>query len=229
MGFVAYAVDEARKSASINDFYVVPEARRRGYGAAMVQEVYAQLDQLGVELVELNVRRDNPPDVFPLLQERYRVRHEQAMLRRVLAPGRYRPVVPKGVSRLGSTDLETVQSLYADGEATGEAPDCFMPAMLEHRVDDGVYEGDWLIAAAGTHGVAPTVSVGALGHVYTRCDRRGRGLASRVTSAVTSHLWDMKSSTVVLNVRENNRAAIRVDEQLGFQTRCHSYEAIAAR
>ena len=31
------------------------------------------------------------------------------------------------------------------------------------------------------------------------------------------------------NVRENNRAAIRVDEQLGFQTRCHSYEAIAAR
>lgn len=60
MGFVAYAVDEARKSASINDFYVVPEARRRGYGAAMVQAVYAQLDQLGVELVELNVRRDNP-------------------------------------------------------------------------------------------------------------------------------------------------------------------------
>jgi ribosomal protein S18 acetylase RimI-like enzyme len=60
VGFVAYAVDEARKSASINDFYVVPEARRRGYGAAMVQAVYAQLDQLGVELVELNVRRDNP-------------------------------------------------------------------------------------------------------------------------------------------------------------------------
>lgn len=60
MGFVAYAVDEARKSASINNFYVVPEARRRGYGAAMVQAVYTQLDQLGVELVELNVRRDNP-------------------------------------------------------------------------------------------------------------------------------------------------------------------------
>jgi N-acetylglutamate synthase-like GNAT family acetyltransferase len=60
VGFVAYAVDEARKSASINGFYVVPEARRRAYGAAMVQAVYAQLDQLGVELVELNVRRDNP-------------------------------------------------------------------------------------------------------------------------------------------------------------------------
>ena len=136
----------------------------------------------------------------PCSRSAYRVRHEQAMLRRVLAPGRYRPVVPKGVSRLGSTDLETVQSLYADGEATGEAPDCFMPAILEHGVDDGVYEGDWLIAAAGTHGVAPTVGVGALGHVYTRCDRRGRGLASRVTSAVTSHLWDMKSSTVCVSM-----------------------------
>ena len=60
VGFVAYAVDEARTSASIDDVYGVPEARRRGSGAAMVQAVYAQLDQLGVELVELNVRRDNP-------------------------------------------------------------------------------------------------------------------------------------------------------------------------
>jgi len=147
----------------------------------------------------------------------------------VLAPGRYRPVVPKGVSRLGSTDLETVQSLYADGEATGEAPDFFMPAMLEQGVYYGVHEEDWLIAAAGTHAVAPTVSVGALGNVYTRRDRRGRGLASRVTSAVTNHLLDMKISTVALNVRENNRAAIRVYEQLGFQTHCHYDEAIASR
>jgi len=60
VGFIAYAVDAAKKSASIDDFFVVPEARRRGYGAAMVQVVYAQLDTLGVELVELNVRRDNP-------------------------------------------------------------------------------------------------------------------------------------------------------------------------
>jgi ribosomal protein S18 acetylase RimI-like enzyme len=37
----------------------------------------------------------------------------------------------------------------------------------------------------------------------------------------------MKLSTVVLNVRESNRAAIRVYEQLGFQTYCRYYEAIA--
>ena len=93
------------------------------YLRSVLDEVDRALD--GSRDVSVVVR----PDVFPLLQERYRVSHEQAMLRMVLAPGRYRPVVPKGVSRLGSTDLDTVQSLYADGEATGEAPDFFMPAI----------------------------------------------------------------------------------------------------
>ena len=60
VGFVAYTVEAAKHSASIEDFYVVPDARRRGYGTAMVQAVYAQLDTHGVARVELNVRRDNP-------------------------------------------------------------------------------------------------------------------------------------------------------------------------
>jgi ribosomal protein S18 acetylase RimI-like enzyme len=60
VGFVTYTVDAAKHSASIDDFYVMPDARRRGYGTAMVQAVYAQLDTHGVALVELNVRRDNP-------------------------------------------------------------------------------------------------------------------------------------------------------------------------
>jgi ribosomal protein S18 acetylase RimI-like enzyme len=60
VGFVAYTVDTAQHAASIDDFYVVPKARRRGYGAAMGQAVYTQLDPLGVALVELHVRRDTP-------------------------------------------------------------------------------------------------------------------------------------------------------------------------
>jgi ribosomal protein S18 acetylase RimI-like enzyme len=169
------------------------------------------------------------PEVVPLLQERYRVSHVQAMLRMVLDPRRYRPVVPTGVSRLGSADLERVQALYADGEMTGEAPDFFIPAMLAQGAYYGVYEGDQLIAAAGTHVVAPTVSVGALGNVYTRRDRRGRGLGTHVTSAVTGHLLAMPLAIIVLNVREHNRAAIRVYERLGFQTYCRYDEAIASR
>jgi len=169
------------------------------------------------------------PEVVPLLQERYRVSHAQAMLRMVLDPRRYRPIVPMGVSRLGSADLERVQALYADGEMTGDAPDFFIPAMLAQGAYYRVYEGNQLIAAAGTHVVAPTVSVGALGNVYTRRDRRGRGLGTHVTSAVTGHLLAMPLATIVLNVREHNRAAIRMYERLGFQTYCRYDEAIASR
>jgi ribosomal protein S18 acetylase RimI-like enzyme len=60
VGFVAYTVDEAKKSASIDDLYVVLAERRQGHGTAIVQAMYAHLDRLGVELVELNVRRDTP-------------------------------------------------------------------------------------------------------------------------------------------------------------------------
>jgi len=60
VGFVAYTVDAAQHSASIDDFYVVPNACRRGYGTAMVQALYAQLDTHGVECIDLHVRRDNP-------------------------------------------------------------------------------------------------------------------------------------------------------------------------
>ncbi len=44
----------------VNDFYVLPEARRQGYGRAMVQWLLAHLDSLGVEQIDLDVRRDNP-------------------------------------------------------------------------------------------------------------------------------------------------------------------------
>ncbi|WP_420645703.1 GNAT family N-acetyltransferase [Candidatus Leptofilum sp.] len=60
IGFVALRVKQMKHAAMIEDFYVVPKARRQGYGSAMVKAVYTELDQLGVELIELTVRRDTP-------------------------------------------------------------------------------------------------------------------------------------------------------------------------
>lgn len=60
VGLLAIAVDEAKQSAVIEDFYVFPHSRRRGYGRAMVAALYALLDPRHITLVELNVRRDNP-------------------------------------------------------------------------------------------------------------------------------------------------------------------------
>jgi len=130
---------------------------------------------------------------------------------------------------LGPADLEAVRRLYADGEASGEAPDWFLPEMLAQGVYYGVREAGEVVAIAGAHVVTPREGVGCLGNIYTRRDRRGRGLSTRVTSAVTAQLLGMKLQTIALNVREDNGPAIRVYERLGFQRYCGYVEAVAKK
>jgi ribosomal protein S18 acetylase RimI-like enzyme len=60
VGVLAFEVSDDQTRARVNDFYVVPEERRRGYGTAMVRWLFSYLDRLGVEQIDLNVRRDNP-------------------------------------------------------------------------------------------------------------------------------------------------------------------------
>jgi predicted GNAT family acetyltransferase len=92
--------------------------------------------------------------------------------------------------------------------------------MLEQGVWYGIHEGDDLIAVAGTHLVVPSEGIGAVGSVYTRGDRRGRGLGRAVTSAVTDELLRIGLRTIVLNVRRENHVAIRLYEQLGYERYC---------
>ncbi len=70
-----------------------------------------------------------------------------------------------------------------------------------------------------------------MGNVYTRRDRRGRGLAARVTSAVTAHLLrhDPPLSTVALNVNQHNAAALRVYAGLGYERYCGFHEGLARK
>ena len=127
--------------------------------------------------------------------------------------------------RLGSTDIAALKRLYADGESTGESPDFFYDSMVPHGVFFGVYEGEELVAAAGTHLFAPDEGAAAIGNVYTRRDRRGRGLGRAVTAAVLRRLRHF--DTIGLNVRADNAAAINVYESLGFVKHCGFNEAIA--
>lgn len=60
VGFVAATLEAVRKKAMIEDFYVLPAERRHGYGTAIMHALYRQLDALGIELIELHVRRDTP-------------------------------------------------------------------------------------------------------------------------------------------------------------------------
>jgi ribosomal protein S18 acetylase RimI-like enzyme len=169
------------------------------------------------------------PEILPLVKARWRVEQEAAMWRMIVTPGTFQPVSTEGAVRLSLGNLPALRRLYADGQPSGEVPDFFNPEMLARGVFFGIYEGEELMTSAGTHLVAPAESVGAVGNVYTRRDRRGRGLAARVTSAVTAALLEMRLRTVALNVNQRNAPAIRVYDGLGYRRYCPFYEGVAIR
>jgi RimJ/RimL family protein N-acetyltransferase len=159
----------------------------------------------------------------------YRVLEEKAMYRMVLDP-RALPFLPHNPSqRLGAHNYDQLATLFADGDSTGESPGFFKQSSIADGIYFGVREEGQLIAAAGTHVFALEESVAGLGNVYTRRDRRGRGLGPLVTSAVAAELVRLGIRTVVLNVAERNRAAIRVYERLGFAHYCDYREALIVR
>ena len=131
------------------------------------------------------------------------------------------------LKRLSGSDVNALKKLYADGEPTGESPDFFYDSMVTDGVFFGVYERDTLIAVTGTHLVSPDEGAAAIGNVYVRRDRRGRGLSRITTAAVVKELSGIE--TIGLNVRADNAPAIRVYESLGFATHCPFIEAIATR
>jgi ribosomal protein S18 acetylase RimI-like enzyme len=97
--------------------------------------------------------------------------------------------------------------------------------MVTDGVFHGIYEGAMLVAAAGTHVVARDEGAAAMGNIYTRRDRRGRGLGRLATAAVLGELSGVE--TIGLNVRADNEAALHLYESLGFARHCQFYEAIA--
>lgn len=151
------------------------------------------------------------------------------MWRMVIDPRRFEPADETGVEVLGANDVEAIRRLYDDGAVRGESPDFFFPGMVDQGSFRGIREGHELVAVAGTHLIAPDLDVCAIGNVYTRCDRRGLGLSSRVTSAVVSDALRRGVGTVVLNVRQANDRARRVYERLGFHRHCEFVEGRARR
>jgi ribosomal protein S18 acetylase RimI-like enzyme len=184
------------------------------------------LDEIaGERALYLSIR----PDILPYIAARYRVSQLAAMWRMTLDPADFCPVANRA-RRLCLADLPALEALFADGASHGEAPDFFNAAMLADGVFFGLFEGSGLVAAAGTHLVAPGEGVAAIGNVYTRRDRRGRGLAAQVTAAVAAELLrHVLPLQIALNVNQANLAALRVYERLGFRRYCPFYEGLAQR
>jgi len=158
----------------------------------------------------------------------YRIPAEKRMWRMLLDARLFTPPLHPALP-LAPANFTEIERLYADGQAAGEAPPFFDSAMLRHGVYFGIREGGALIAAAGTHVLAAGDSVAAIGNVYTRRDRRGRGFGSQVTAAVAAELLRRHVRTVALNVEESNRTAIRIYERLGFKRYGEYREGLALR
>jgi ribosomal protein S18 acetylase RimI-like enzyme len=187
-------------------------------GAGSVREA---LDQV-IWPVHLQVQAD----ALEAVQQQARVEHIKTMWRMTWTGDR-RVAGDSRAVRLGDADITALQWLYADGEASGESPDFFYPAMVARGVFFGVYEDNQLVAAAGTHLLSREEGAAAMGNIYTRRDRRGRGLGRIVTASVMRELAGVE--TVGLNVRADNVAAIHLYESLGFARDCQFYEAIGSR
>ncbi len=171
------------------------------------------------------------PEALPLLEARYAISHRQLMWRMLLDPARFPRADTDlaGAAALTANDCAALEALYADGAAAGEAPDFYSRVQVAEGVFCGIWEEGRLSAAAGTHLSAPDLNVAALGNVYVRRDRRGRGLGRAVTAAVTAALLERGLGTIALNVNQGNAAALSVYAGLGFTRYCAFWEGVARR
>jgi ribosomal protein S18 acetylase RimI-like enzyme len=159
----------------------------------------------------------------------YRPTDLQPMWRMALAPSAFAPAPTRTVVALDEADLAAVSALYENGHRHGDGPTHFHPSMLGQKSFRAVLEGSDVIAVAGTHLYSPELGVCTIGNVYTRRDRRRRGLAAQVTSAVIEQAIADGIDTIVLNVSQDNYGARRVYEQLGFRIHCEFFEGEATR
>jgi predicted GNAT family acetyltransferase len=136
---------------------------------------------------------------------------------------RFRPRINQQVTRLGADDLDAVIDLYGHASRT-----YFTPERMRREIYFGVFQGDVLVSAAGTHVRSTKSGLAAVGNVLTRLAYRGRGMAQTCTSAVTETAFEQHRD-VVLNVREDNSPAISVYERLGYQTHGLFIEGPAVR
>lgn len=77
VGFVTLTIADNKQKATIDDFYILPSFRRRGFGTAVMQAIYQHLDTFQIEQIDLNVRRDTPQALKFWEAQGFRIAHYQ--------------------------------------------------------------------------------------------------------------------------------------------------------
>ena len=169
------------------------------------------------------------PEHLTAVRQVYALGGMIAMIRMSVDAERFRPtgagIAQRTVQRLSARDARALNALYA----TGGGPTGYRGDHIEQGVYYGVFEGGSLASVAGTHLVSPGAGIAVVGNVFTRASARGRGLATRVTSAVTADLLERGCWLVTLTVDPENAPALRAYERLGYVRGAPVHEARIAR
>ncbi|MBF6590947.1 MAG: GNAT family N-acetyltransferase [Ktedonobacterales bacterium] len=128
------------------------------------------------------------------------------------------------VERLTPADLPELRALYALA-----AESTFNSDQVEQGVYYGIRANGHLLAAGGTHAIAPTYGIAVLGGIFTHPNARGQGYASTLTAALAVDLFARGCRDVALNAFAENHPAIRVYTRLGFRTHSHYWAGPARR
>jgi ribosomal protein S18 acetylase RimI-like enzyme len=161
-------------------------------------------------------------DHLALTRDFYRWEQTIPMWRMVLPPEHFRPA-QGDCSRLRPSLSDQLAKLYALGGGGA-----FDLTQMQHGTFYGVLVDGQLVAVAGTHLVSPTYGVAAVGNVFTHPSYRGQGYGTATTSAVVAELLRRGIRDVILNVGQDNTAAIRIYERLGFARYCAFLEGPAS-
>ncbi len=164
------------------------------------------------------------PQHLDALRRRYHLSNQQPMIRMVTSPETFKPVETVQTIPLSGVDIRRINGLYS----SEGGPSFYVPEHVDAGIYFGVIKEGRLLAAAGTHVVAPHEGVAVVGNVFTHPRFRGRGFATAVTSAVTEILL-RTCPHVVLTVDPNNAPAVRAYRRLGYIESCQLVEASAAR
>ena len=153
------------------------------------------------------------PDVDRFFSDQYRFvphgRHYKMALREA---DRLEDIDTRGVVPLSPSALPAIQNIFD----TAYPGNFFDPRMLETGMYYGIWENEQLVSVAGIHVYSEEYDVAAIGNVTTHPAYRNRGLAKQVMAKLIQAL-QQKVHHITLNVKQENRPAIRVYEQLGFQ------------